>query len=97
MNYQFIDTLLMKNYNKKMKLKINKWYKDPNLVAICTKSNTHLCNIYVKNLLQTFPNYVTNDETIVVEDLFQLLDNAYFIFDTVETRLYQNVKQNLNK
>jgi hypothetical protein len=80
-----------------MKLTINKWYKNPNLVSICTKSNRHLCNIYVKNLLQTFPIYVTNDETIVVEDLFELLDNACTIFDTVETRLYQNVKQFLNK
>ena len=80
-----------------MKLKINKWYKDKNLVAICTKSNKHLCNIYVKNLLQTFPNYVSNDETIVVEDLFKLLDNTCAIFDTIETRYCRNVKQNLNK
>jgi hypothetical protein len=80
-----------------MILTINRWYKDKNLVAICTKSNRHICNIYVTDLLQTFQKYVTNDGTIVVEDLFQLLDNACTIFDTVETRLYQNLKQFLNK
>jgi hypothetical protein len=74
-----------------MKFIILSNYKDKNLVAITTKSNKHLCNIYVKNLLKTFPNYVSNDETIVVEDLFQILDNACEIFETVETNLYSNV------
>ena len=78
-----------------MELQIHKWYKDANYVAICTKSNQHICNIFVKDLLQNFPKFVTGDETIIVTDLFKLLDNANEIFDTVETRLYQNVKQKL--
>ena len=78
-----------------MELNIHKWYKDSNFVSICTKSHQHICNIFVKDLLQNFPTFVTGDETIIVTDLFKLLDNANEIFDTVETRLYQNVKQKL--
>ena len=78
-----------------MELNIHKWYKDANYVAICTKSNQHLCNIFVKDLLQNFPKFVTGDETIIVTDLFQLLDASNEIFDTVATKLYTNVKRNV--
>lgn len=79
-----------------MKLNVNKWYKNSNLLAITTETNKHICNIFTQNLLQTFPNYVTKEETIIVEDLFKLLDNSYQIFKTVETNLYQNVKNSNN-
>lgn len=78
-----------------MELSIHKWYKDSQYVAICTKRHQHICNIYVADLLRYFPTFVTGDETIIVTDMFQLLNNANEIFDTVATRLYTNVKRNV--
>ena len=80
-----------------MKLNANKWYKNPNLVAITTQNNKHLCNIYLTNLLQICDEYDVKNGTIVTNDLLQLLDASCEIFETKETKMFQNVKQVCDK
>lgn len=80
-----------------MKLNVNKWYKNPNLLGITTQNNKHLCNIFLPNLLQICDEYDVKNGTVVINDLLQLLDASYEVFDTKETKMFQNVKQNLEK
>lgn len=76
-----------------MKLNANKWYKNSNLLGITTQNNKHLCNIFLPSLLQICDEYDVKNGTIIVNDLLQLLDASYEVFETKETKMFQNVKQ----
>jgi hypothetical protein len=80
-----------------MKLNVNKWYKNPNLLAITTQTNKHICNIFLSNLLQIDCKYDAKNGTLYVGNLFELLDHSYQIFETHVTKLHQNVKSAINK
>lgn len=74
-----------------MKLNVNRWYKNPNLLAITTQNNKQICNIFLSNLLQIDCTYDIENETIEVDNLFQILNASYKIFETKETKVYKNV------